>query len=122
WPTRRAPGQPTLSLSSCIHCCPPAAPARGGPPPLPERVPASPAPRIADPRLLPLLCQKNATVSPSGLEMYLQCPFQYFAGKTLRLDTAPPRPEDRLDFLTQGIIVHEVLRQWWEQPQDITAL
>jgi len=38
------------------------------------------------------------------------------------LDTAPARPEERLDFLTQGNIVHEVLATWWANPQDLEAL
>jgi ATP-dependent helicase/DNAse subunit B len=122
WPEFDGRGETNLKSLFLDELMLPATSARNVRPPLPERVSVSPAPRIADPTVLPLLRQKNATVSPSGLEMYLQCPFQYFAGKTLRLDTAPPRPEHRLDFLTQGIIVHEVLRQWWEQPQDITAL
>ena len=68
------------------------------------------------------LRQKTAAVSPSGLESYLQCPFQYFGGKTLRLKTAPPRPEERLDFMTQGSIVHATLAEWYAHPQDIGAL
>ena len=66
--------------------------------------------------------QKTARLSPTPLERYLQCPFQYFAGRVLRLKTAPPRPEERLDFLTQGNIVHEVLAAWWANPQDLDAL
>jgi ATP-dependent helicase/DNAse subunit B len=77
---------------------------------------------IADPALLPILRTKNATLSPTGLEMFLQCPFQYFAGRTLRLKPAPERPENRLDFLTQGNIVHDVLKEWWTHPQDVDAL
>ncbi len=77
---------------------------------------------IRAPALLDFLRQKTTRLSPTGLEMYLQCPFQYFAGRVLRLDTAPPRPEERLDFLTQGNIVHEVLATWWASPQDLDAL
>ena len=44
------------------------------------------------------------------------------AARFLRLKTAPDRPEERFDFLTQGNIVHEVLAEWWQQPQDVTAL
>ena len=51
----------------------------------------------------------DGAVSPTALESFLQCPFQYFAGRLLRLKGAPARPEERLDFLTQGGIVHEVL-------------
>jgi ATP-dependent helicase/DNAse subunit B len=52
----------------------------------------------------------------------LQCPFQYFGGRTLRLKTAPARPEERLDFMTQGSMVHATLAEWYAHPQDIEAL
>ena len=72
---------------------------------------------IRAPRLLEFLGQKTARVSPTSLESYLQCPFQYFGSRLLRLQPPPPRPEDRLDFLTQGNIVHEVLARWYGQPR-----
>jgi RecB family exonuclease len=83
---------------------------------------AAPATEIHSPALLQLLLQKTAHVSPTALESYLQCPLQYFSGRTLRLKTAPPRPEDRLDFMTQGNIVHATLAEWYANPQDIALL
>jgi ATP-dependent helicase/DNAse subunit B len=77
---------------------------------------------IRQPRLLQFLGERTARVSPTSLESYLQCPFQYFGSRLLRLKPAPPRPEDRLDFLTQGNIVHEVLARWYAEPGDIAAL
>jgi ATP-dependent helicase/DNAse subunit B len=77
---------------------------------------------IRTPGLLRWLHDKTALVSPTALESYLQCPFQYFGGKTLRLKTAPARPEERLDFMTQGSIVHATLAEWYAQPQDIAPL
>jgi ATP-dependent helicase/DNAse subunit B len=77
---------------------------------------------IRTPELLAVLKEKTGKLSPTGLESYLQCPFQYFGGKVLRLKKAPVRPEDRLDFLVQGNIVHEVLAGWYGQPQDIGEL
>jgi ATP-dependent helicase/DNAse subunit B len=77
---------------------------------------------IVAPALLRVLREKTAKVSPSGLESYLQCPFQYFAGRTLRLRSAPPRPDERLDFSLQGEIVHAVLAEWVVQRQPIAAL
>jgi ATP-dependent helicase/DNAse subunit B len=99
-----------------------------------ESLPVRPRPRdrrdpggappagIRSPRLIELLRAKTARVSPTALENYLQCPFQYFGSRMLRLTTAPPRPEERLDFLTRGNIVHQVLAQWYAQPQDVAAL
>jgi ATP-dependent helicase/DNAse subunit B len=91
--------------------------------PAPRTPPAPHAPvEIRAPDLLPVLREKTAKVSPTALEYYLQCPFQYFSLRTLRLKTAPPRPVDRLDFMTQGNIVHQVLAEWWANPRDVTPL
>jgi ATP-dependent helicase/DNAse subunit B len=83
--------------------------------------PARPT-EIRAPGLLRWLREKTERVSPTALESYLQCPFQYFGGKTLRLKTAPARPEERLDFMTQGSIVHDTLAEWYARPQDIATL
>jgi ATP-dependent helicase/DNAse subunit B len=64
---------------------------------------------ISAPDLLDELWKRHKAFKPTGLESYLQCPFQFFARDTLRLKPAPPRPEKRLDFRTQGTIVHGVL-------------
>jgi ATP-dependent helicase/DNAse subunit B len=77
---------------------------------------------IRAPDLLRVLRDKTAKQKPTGLETYLQCPFQYFSRHTLRLKTAPLLPVDRLDYMTQGNIVHQVLAEWWVKPQDVTPL
>jgi ATP-dependent helicase/DNAse subunit B len=77
---------------------------------------------IRAPELLQILREKTGTVAPTRLESYLQCPFQYFGRYVLRLEERPVRPEERLDFLTQGNIVHAVLKQLYEQPQDLDSL
>jgi ATP-dependent helicase/DNAse subunit B len=68
------------------------------------------------------LRRRTGKVAPSSLESFLQCPFQHFAQRILRLKPAPPRPEDRLDFLAQGIIVHDVLKIWWKDGEDIETV
>jgi ATP-dependent helicase/DNAse subunit B len=90
--------------------------------PVPRGAPSAPPVLVRSPRLLESLAARTARVSPTALETYLRCPFQYFAQRTLRLTGPPPRPQDRLDFLTQGNIVHEVLATWWTAPQDIHSL
>jgi ATP-dependent helicase/DNAse subunit B len=91
--------------------------------PAPRHVPAPrSAPQVAAGDLLDFLQRKTARLSPSGLEIFLQCPFQYFTQRLMRLKTAPPRPEERLSFLEQGNIVHEVLAAWWHEPQDVAPL
>ena len=97
-----------------------------------DSVPVRPAPRtvteprgatqIVAPDLLEYLHRRTARLSPTALETFLQCPFQYFTQRLMYLTTAPPRPEERLSFLEQGNIVHEVLAEWWNQPQDIAPL
>jgi RecB family exonuclease len=91
--------------------------------PRPRHAPSVPGPaEIRTPAHLDFLRQKTATVSPSALESYMQCPFQYFGSRVLRLKPAPVRPEERLDFLTQGNIVHAVLAAWWAKRHDLEAL
>jgi ATP-dependent helicase/DNAse subunit B len=80
------------------------------------------APEIRSPRLLEYLRERSSRLSPTRLEIYLQCPFQYFAGRSMNLKTAPDRAEERLDFMAQGTIVHEVLAAWYAEPQDIGPL
>jgi ATP-dependent helicase/DNAse subunit B len=58
----------------------------------------------------------HKTLSPTGIESFLQCPFQFFAGKTLRLRRRPPVPRDRLDVLLQGSILHRALAEWTRAP------
>ena len=77
---------------------------------------------IANAALLPVLSQITAHVSPTSLESYLQCAFQYFGRQTLKLQTRPPRPDQRLDFMRQGNIVHTVLARWWAEGGDIAAI
>jgi RecB family exonuclease len=77
---------------------------------------------IRVPGLLEFLREKTTRLSPTDLESFLQCPFQFFGRRTLRLKPAPSRPEKRLDSLTQGSIVHEVLAEWWARQGDVAPL
>jgi ATP-dependent helicase/DNAse subunit B len=72
--------------------------------------------------LLQILGQKHGEIRPTALESYLQCPFLFFGRHTLKLDDAPPRPEDRLDFRLRGTIVHRVIKQWLESRGPIDAV
>jgi ATP-dependent helicase/DNAse subunit B len=83
---------------------------------------AAPGGGIRASALLEAMRAKSARLAPTALEAYLQCPFQYFGRHTLRLKTAPLRPEERLDFMTQGGIVHNVLKLWYAEPGDMAAL
>ena len=72
--------------------------------------------------LLGVLAARHTHFSPSSLESYARCPFQFFANRTLRLKSLPDTPEDRLSFLVQGSIVHDVLKQWTVARGDVTPL
>ena len=98
-----------------------------------DSVPVRPAPRtIHQPRATrarsphrtcSIICaSRPPACRPRRSRHFLQCPFQYFAQRLMRLKTAPPRPEERLSFLEQGNIVHQVLAEWWQQPQDVAPL
>ncbi|MGD0771633.1 MAG: PD-(D/E)XK nuclease family protein [Candidatus Solibacter sp.] len=110
---------PSIYLEDLLQPPEDAVPVRPAPRRLPE---PRPAPQIAAPDLLDFLRRKTARLSPSGLESFLQCPFQYFAQRLMRLKTAPLRPEERLSFIEQGNIVHEVLAEWWPDPQNVAPL
>ena len=68
-----------------------------------------PAAVITSPAPLKKLAERHQVFRTTALESYLQCPFQFFGRYTLELQGAPPRPERRLDFRTQGTIAHAVL-------------
>ena len=60
--------------------------------------------------------------SPTALETYLQCPFQFFALRTLKLERIPRRAEDRLNALVQGGIIHSVIAQWHATRQPVDSI
>ncbi|MGD0499901.1 MAG: PD-(D/E)XK nuclease family protein [Bryobacteraceae bacterium] len=118
---RGDPHLPSLFLEGLGLAPEPARPVRprvGPPGHAPAPVPAT----IRAPALIEALREKHAHFSPTALERYMQCPFLYFGERTLRLATAPPRPEERLDFMMQGNIVHQTLAGWYARPQDIAPL
>ena len=67
------------------------------------------SPTIRSPELLEWLRSRHATLSPSSIQRFLECPFAFFAGRSLKLRGWPARPAERLDPLLQGAIVHDVL-------------
>lgn len=61
-------------------------------------------------------------LSPTAVETYLQCPFQYFGRNALRLEGAPLPAGERFTFLVQGNIVHEVLEAMEGSPLFVEEL
>jgi ATP-dependent helicase/DNAse subunit B len=77
---------------------------------------------IFDDVLRQRLAEKHSITSPTALEVFLQCPFQFFARHTLKLESLPLEPEERLDARVQGNIVHAVLARWLRTRQPVEAL
>jgi ATP-dependent helicase/DNAse subunit B len=91
--------------------------------PAPVRTVTMPPPApLSDVMLNGQLASLHKTLSPTGIESFLQCPFQFFAGKTLHLRQRPSEPRDRLDLLVQGGILHRALAEWTRAPLLGSAL
>ena len=73
---------------------------------------AEPVAAIDDPRLRHWIASRYPTFSPSALDRYLQCPYMAFAERTLALLGAPKRPQERLDHLWQGSLLHAAIAAW----------
>jgi ATP-dependent helicase/nuclease subunit B len=54
-------------------------------------------------------------LSPTALERYATCPFQYFADKRLRLKPVRPMRQEHLPALTLGTLIHAALRLSYER-------
>jgi len=65
------------------------------------------------PPALPTATERS--FSPTALERYATCPFQYFAEKVLRLEPVRRFLHDHLPPLTLGTLVHESLRVSYER-------
>jgi ATP-dependent helicase/DNAse subunit B len=80
--------------------------------PQPDRERAlEPMPFVATEEARRELLARHTRFAPTHIETYLQCPFQFFAQRTLKLRGAPEQPWERLNALVQGSIVHRVLER-----------
>ena len=78
--------------------------------PMPSRTRSEePAPLILTEVARQQLLARHDRFSPTGVETYLQCPYLFFAERTLKLKGAPEKPWERLNMLVQGMIVHKTL-------------
>lgn len=80
------------------------------------------ATEIFDEELRARLEGQHRRLSPSAIESFLQCPYQFFARHTLRLTPRPAAPRERLDVMTQGSIIHRVLAEMARYPLFHDAL
>jgi ATP-dependent helicase/DNAse subunit B len=77
---------------------------------------------LVDEMLRRSVASTHAHTSPTVIEVFLQCPFKFFAERTLGLESPPPAPADRLDARVQGILVHEVLKRWLRTRRPLGGL
>lgn len=71
-----------------------------------------PKPSVFRDQALAAVAGSNTRFSPSGLDVFLQCPYQFFAKYTVRLRGRPEAAKFRFGALAAGSIVHEALQQW----------
>ena len=57
----------------------------------------------------------QTSMSPTSLERYGTCPFQYFAENVLRLEPVRALPNDHLPAVTLGTLMHSMLRLSYER-------
>lgn len=70
---------------------------------------------ILDSRAAAVPALDQAGISPTSLERYAICPFQYFAEKVLRLESVRAVQEEHLPALTLGTLLHDSLRLCYER-------
>ncbi|MEX5216305.1 MAG: exodeoxyribonuclease V subunit gamma [Nitrospira sp.] len=60
--------------------------------------------------------------SPTALQRYASCPFQFFAASILHLDHEDiDSPGDPIGPLEQGTLAHRILRRWMEESAEVGA-
>ncbi|MGC4048679.1 MAG: PD-(D/E)XK nuclease family protein [Paludibaculum sp.] len=122
WPAKDPEGRPTLrsfALDSIEQEPREARALRVAPS---RSVPAAPSPALQSDSALEYVRARHKQHRPTALESYLQCPFQFFAGKTLDLQPMPALPHERLDFVAQGIVIHAVISDWHRGLGSLEAL
>lgn len=65
---------------------------------------------------------KQRTYSVTELETYAKCPFQYFAAKILELDSQEEDETEGLSGLEKGILVHDILFQFYRKRREQPAI
>jgi len=89
---------------------------KGSPARAPVREPRPSWGGLEKPALIAQLAKSHRKLSPTGIESFLQCPFQFFARRTLRLRSRPPAPRDRLTIPVQARMMHLALAEWIRTP------
>lgn len=112
WPAKDPEGRPTLRSFALDSVQQEPQEARGLRVTPTRVVPPAPRPSLQSEPALAYVRARHRQHRPTALESYLQCPFQFFAGRTMDLQPMPPLPHERLDFVAQGIVIHAVISDW----------
>lgn len=112
YPKLNAKGEANLPSFFLHHAKPFGEEAAADVRPVPERERSpEPLPFLATEQSRDEITARHGRFSATSIETYLQCPYQFFASKTLRLSTRPEEPWERLNPMVQGNVVHRVLEQ-----------
>ncbi len=91
------------------------------PAPLRARSPEFPS-VVRTPEGIQAIALRHESFNPTGLELFLSCPYRFFLERTLRLEEPPPEPQERLSPILMGEIAHQAIRRWHNSGGDICAL
>lgn len=88
---------------------------------------AAPAPAssgiIVPPNLHTELARLHQSISVSSLEDLAQCRFRFFSRRTLLLESAPERPDERINPRISGSILHTAMERWLtDRSQNFVAV
>jgi len=79
--------------------------------------------RLEAPGMREELEARHPAFSPSKLQTFVRCPFEFFAGKTLGLEPLPLRPTLRQNPLRKGSLQHDVLHEWaQDRAREVTSI
>ena len=78
---------------------------------------------IVPPKLQIELARLHQSISLTALEDLAQCRFRFFSRKTLLLESAPERPDKRINPRTSGSILHVAMERWLtDRSQNFVAV
>jgi ATP-dependent helicase/DNAse subunit B len=99
-------------------------PVRGRPLRVAAASPTTPSAAYAlqDEEVLNGIRKANATFWPTALEDFLQCPFRFFARRTLRLRDRPKGPSQRLTPAVTGTVMHDSIAAWHKGGGNLLAI
>ncbi len=112
WPQNDEKGQQVLRAFLLDHVSGTDARARSIAVRAADPVERAPRPALQSDDVLQGVRARHPRFRPTGLEVFLQCPFRFFASRTLGIPEPPGLPHERLDALVLGTLVHQVIADW----------